>query len=76
MQSLVARRRQQETTGGKSIPSRPPGFLDVRLEGRRHAEVDHEADRGMIDTHAEGIRRAHHPVNSPRELILEARSRG
>ena len=75
MQSLVARRRQQETTGGKSIPSRPPGFLDVRLEGRRHAEVDHEADLGMIDTHAEGIRRAHHPVNSPRELILETRSR-
>jgi hypothetical protein len=45
MEPLVARRRQQETPGGKAIPSRPARFLDIRLQGRRHAEVDHEADR-------------------------------
>ena len=59
-----------------AIPSRATSFLDVRREGRRHPEVDHEADRGMIDTHAEGIGRAHHPVLPPREFVLEARSRG
>ena len=76
VETIVARQRQQETAGGLAIASCSSGLLDVRLEGCRHPEVDHEADRRMIDSHAERVRRAHYPVSPPGEFILEARPRG
>ena len=72
VQTIVAGKRQQETAGGLAVPPGSSSLLDVRLERRRHPEVGHETDRRMIDAHAEGVRRAHHPMYPTREIILEA----
>lgn len=76
VKTIIARQRQQQTAGGLAVPPGSSSLLDVRLEGRRHPQVGHEADRRMIDTHAECVRRAHHPVDPSCEIILESRPRG
>ncbi len=57
----VAGAEQQQGLAGQPIASGAAGFLVIALNVFRQVVVDDEAHVGLVDAHAEGNRRAHHP---------------
>src|SRR4029077_5904279 len=61
---------QQHTGRGSSVSTGPPDLLGVGLQTSRNIEMDNQPDICLIDTPAEGIRRAQNPPSSPPKVIM------
>ena len=65
---------QQQASRGVAVPAGAAGLLQVALERPGDLGVDHGADVGLVDAHAERVRRDHHVdlavVESPLYLAL------
>ena len=59
-----------------AVASGTPGLLVVALQRVAHRVVDHEAHVTLVDAHAEGVRRNHHPDPSLQPLLLTLRTVG
>ena len=57
---------EQDALGGLSIPAGTSCLLVVFLERERQAVIDDKADVGLVDAHAEGIRR-----DDDRDIVLD-----
>ncbi len=51
----VAVGEQEDARRGPTVAAGAAGFLVVGFEGPRHVEVDHRANVGLVDPHAEGV---------------------
>ncbi len=63
---------QQDTSGLRPVPACPARLLVVALQILGHVVMDHIADVGLVDAHAEGVGGHHHldPVEEEVLLIL------
>ena len=66
----IAAGEEQDAVRPFAVPACPACFLIIGLQAFRHIVVDHEADIGLVDAHAEGVGGHHdlHPVKL--EVIL------
>ncbi len=65
---------QQHAVGGAAVPASAPRLLVIRLQRARHLEVNHAANVGLVDPHAERVRRDHDPKLSPCPRGLDSRA--
>ena len=70
----VPRAEQQHAFPRQPVPPRPPGFLIITLDVFGQVVMQHEADVGFVDAHAEGNRRANHTRFIAQEQFLVRRS--
>ena len=81
VQALVAVLGEQHAARGQAVAPAAPGLLVVGLERGRHRLVDHRAHVGLVDAHAERVRRDDHrrlagherPLRLGARLALHAR---
>ena len=56
--------------GTTAVPSGPPGLLIILLQRSAEPVMHHEADVGLVDSHAECVGGHHHPRLSRRPFVL------
>ena len=66
----IPAREQQHALGCRSVASGASGLLVVALDVLGHVVVQHEANVGLIDAHAEGVGGHHHPAAVVDEVLL------
>ena len=61
---------EQDAAGLPAVPARPPGLLQVILQGAGYVGVNHQADVGFVYAHAEGVGGGDGPQASLDEALL------
>ena len=66
----VGRGEQQRAARGKTVAARPPDLLIVGLDAAGQLGMHHEADVGLVHSHAEGVGRRDHIERPGEERVL------
>ena len=66
----VPRRVQEDAVRRLAVPPGPARLLVVGLQAFGHVVVDHVADVGLVDAHAEGVGGHHHGFAVELEVVL------
>ena len=72
----VVGRDEQQGVGACTVAPGASGLLVVAFERIAHRVVDDEAHVGLVDAHAEGVGRDHHPHAARDPLLLSLRPLG
>ena len=66
----ISGRIEQHALCTAAVPACPARFLIIAFNGPGHIVVDHEADVGFVDAHAEGVGGHHYGLSVIEEVLL------